>query len=276
MKIMIPASGGLDSTVLLWKTLRETDHDVIAVHFDDAPYMAAFPGVTGKTARDAIKTICAWLRSEVRDVTLDHAATVRVDPGGNPFPSEPRPVRPGFASRSSQEWLYCRYASMGAAAKRLGVDQTWVGLTTWNLGRGNDWRVDANNTYKAYAGEIPLVRPFLTEAKAGNAWPAGRSRLRNRREIPSSLLALVAGCRKGSPPCGTCYWCVIDDFYKTHCADLSDANLLLVEKHIEKIACVGAHYDEADPETFRSDEMRRQVADYDWKSWRASALRDAP
>ena len=47
MRVTIPASGGLDSTTLLWEALTTTAHDIVAVHYDEGLAAGALPGPGG-------------------------------------------------------------------------------------------------------------------------------------------------------------------------------------------------------------------------------------
>lgn len=80
MKTLVPFTGGMDSTYLLWKLLSETSDEIIAVNFDLAntdPYLFNKYDLRSFTKEDFILEqsdrvikIVMWLKQNVRDFTF--------------------------------------------------------------------------------------------------------------------------------------------------------------------------------------------------------------
>ena len=69
MRILIPFSGGINSTYSLYRWLTETDDDIIVRYAIDTWY----PDYKNKKELDRISDVVLYLKSEVRDFVFDLA-----------------------------------------------------------------------------------------------------------------------------------------------------------------------------------------------------------
>ena len=271
MKVMIPASGGLDSTTLLWEVLTTTAHEVVAVHYDEGWLPVRFPEREAR-AEEAFDAVCAWLRSEAREFETRRGPAVDTDSSGAPLPDGERPVRPGFAQTEPVSWHYEIFATHGHYAGETGADEAWVALNTWNRRRDTAWLDIEREVFLDRAGPGPELRyPWL--AFRSGVW-RGRSRLGNLRRIPAELHALTARCyRDGGPgDCGACISCRARAFHDRWCRGLDDAAFAAVEERIEELACFGRHFGKADPETYRHRFIDAVLQDeHGWREWSEAA-----
>lgn len=272
MRIMIPASGGLDSTLLLWETLTETTHDVVAVHYpeDNSVHYPdeLLPDDFPARSLTAFEATCAWMKERGRDFGSYVVDVVRHDAAGHPYDRWARmPVRPGFEETAPLYWFRCRYASHGHHARRLEADECHLGLHTWNRRRGENWITEERDVFRDHAGWGILLRsPWV--ARCDGIY-SGRSRLTNLRRVPRALFALTIRCKtSAAAPCGECYLCRVQRFYDRFCIDLSDADLQSVEARIEELGGFGPHLAKANPSTHRHWTIPSLLSDEDsWQVW---------
>lgn len=267
MKVTIPASGGLDSTTLLWEALTTTAHDIVAVHYDEGWLPVRYPDREAR-AEEAFGAIAAWLRREVREFETRRGPTVDTDSNGEPLPDGERPVRPGFAETERVGWHYEIFATHGHYAGETGADEAWVALNTWNRRRDTARLGIERAAFRDRAGPGPALRyPWLTFS--GGVW-TGRSRLGNLRRIPAELHALTTRCyRDGGPgDCGACISCRARAFHDRWCRNLDDAAFAAVEEEIERRAWFGRHFHTADPKTYSHRFIDAVLRDErSWREW---------
>ena len=261
MKIMIPASGGLDSTVLLHETLRDTSHDVVAVNYAE-DYLD--PGQL-PAQRAAFDGVVSWLKANVREFDIETGVVKYQRKSGMLY--DPSEMMHHFSPRDKQRtktyWMKCRCASHGHNAARLGVDEVWLGLTTWNLnyiGYPHLRRL-MDLAYEDYAGSIPLRSPWVELRADGNIY--GRGRLEIRHALAPQLVEIVS---PDSTPSET-----FDAFYDAICAGRTLQEVQEVEEQIEWLASIGRHFSKADPRTYRHNHHKTVIAELDtWKAWDAA------
>ncbi len=267
MKLMIPASGGLDSTLLLYEALTTTAHDVVAVHYDEG-WLAVRDPRREALAAEAFDAIAAWLRREAREFRTLYGPTVEIDSSSAPFPNAERPVRPGFAETERTGWHHEIFATHGHYAGETGADEAWVALNTWNRRRDTAWLGIERVAFRDRAGPGRALRyPWL--AFRNGVW-TGRSRLGNLRRIPAELHALTTRCyRDGGPgDCGACLSCLARVFHDRWCRSLDDVGLARIEERIEELAYFGRHFDKADAATYRHRQIDDVLRDEEgWRAW---------
>ncbi len=268
MKIMIPASGGLDSTTLLWETLSRGTDDVVAVHYreDYAPEFLA--NDFAHRSRTAFDAVAEWLSDNLRPFETRSGPVRRADSRGIPFdPDQLTPIREGFLVQARRYWHRCRYATHGYYAHQVRADEIHLALTTWNRRRGASW-LNTERVDIADYSDAALREPWL--ARSQNGVFSGRSRLGNLRALPAELHALTICCnRLSDAACGTCGPCTAKRFYDAICADLDADGLAQVEARIEERAQFGPHSHRADPTQYRHDILNDTLQDLDeWRIWR--------
>ena len=171
MKIMLPTSGGLDSSVLLHEVLTTTDHEVVAVHYAENWTGALAQGADAGSR--SLPGMIRWLTEngrpfEFREGVLKHESAAGFR----------------YAPTHDSYWRLCRYATHGYNARELGVDEAWLALTTWKprVGFGR-WSPSLPGVHRHSAQDSmedrePSVGPFLRHA----TMPIRASR--SHREMP--------------------------------------------------------------------------------------------
>ena len=263
MHIDIPVSGGLDSTVLWYEALRDTDHRITAIHYRE-DYNPTFQQAQQRSL-DAVNAVAAWLRSEVRDFDLVFGDVVKADINGVEYDSaEQISIKTDSVEPKAEiYWLRCRYSTHGFHATRLGVDQVWLGLNLWNgrLIKQLDRKSSLAGRDGAYAqySTIPLVTPFDDP-------PRGRFSL--MRSLPSALLPLIVTCHRGSPDtCAEatgrpCVLCRARLFYESVCAGVPDEKVRALDVRLRRLSDSALN-----PRVARYALLRDQM---EWVSWLAA------
>ena len=267
MKIMIPASGGLDSTVMLAETLRNTSHEVVAVFYDE-DYL--FDDTTAQ--RTAFDAVTAWLASNVRALEVRIGETKYGRPSGLPYDrAEEMPFLPGGTNISKTFWLCCRYASHGHNATAIGSDEVWLSLTTNNRRHSTypGWGAKAMRAYSDWAGDIPLRTPWIEKRADGNVY--GRGRIENRRAIDPALYDLVHVDSMKADVLEA-----FETFYNEFCRNATDAQIAVIAERIERRACFGRYAVHAVAETYNHLDFAVVIGDLeDWRAWDAAGRPEA-
>ena len=206
MKTIIAASGGVDSTYALWKTLTSTQDDVTAVTLNfngitpeiKQQYdVRGISGIKGSSRSARVSLITDWLRQNVRDFT---SVTVNVLPDlmDKGLPNSPQTmlvnwavpkINAGEADRivSSAERENDGYANCGTVSGRMGGAAAAKSVFV----------------QKATRGEIDfmLLDPAYSHAVAMS-------------EMPAILVDLTRSCdRNIEVPCGVCMKCSKRKFF---------------------------------------------------------------
>ena len=260
MKVMIPFSGGLDSTVLLNYALTETTHKVVAVYYGE-DYNKWFTLIESRL-RDQATKIATYLQDKVRPFEFRIGELKYEDVNGVQFPRrEYITLAPGFAKTRPTYYLRCRAATHGHNASLVRPDVVWTAACTWNRRRKP---LSAPNrtiagVYQAYT-DIPLVRWWTK---------IGYGRLAVRRLLPDSLRQFLIMCAVGtSVACGECRLCKLEVFYNALCADLSIDTILKVEQRVERLGMFGRYQSLADPATYDRLQFWKLFDDIDaWREW---------
>ena len=241
MKILVALSGGADSTALLYNLLRETEHEVVAIHIAEGKNEIMRSWIPLKRA--AADAVSSWLRVNVRDFDLRFVDAVTEYGNGDPIPDIMEAHGEGFEKTKNRYTDRCRYATYGRVARELEVDEVRTGKTTWRhkpskRSAARNWTVAAD-TYLTYTN-IPLRLPWL-ESQMG--------KLQVYRTMPAPLRLLANDCLyPGS--CSGCAHCLPAAFYKNVCLDLSDEQLAKLEEHLERTCSYNRYWDMANPETY--------------------------
>ena len=258
MKILIPTSGGLDSAVLLYETLRDTDHEIVSVHIEEDFLGVGNAEKNVLAGKSSSQRVADWARQETRNFQFETRGSQKENSSGEPFSEmESHPIRIGFSETRLARWLRCRSASIGKAAEEFAVEEVWLALTTWDKAWwGYNWTVIAEESYNEFS-TIPRVKPWISfekDAEGNLTRVVGAGRLEVMRRTPPSLRGIIAACsRPGAEnaPCGNCRSCAAWSFYDLFCAAKTKEEIQSVEDQLEKLAHYGKKYDTADPESYK-------------------------
>lgn len=259
MRVLIPASGGLDSTTLLWETLTGTAHEVVAVHYDESWLPVRVPDREAAAAA-AFGRIVDWLRRETRDFEAVRGSVAEA----GPRPPEPVPVREGSRQTYDMSWQRTYWRTIAGSARALDAAEAWIAFNTWNRRRPPLW--PREEAIWAELADVAFRLPWLD--RTGDIW-TGRSRLGNLRRIPAGLHALTVRCNNLlQGECQACVPCRARAFHKAHCRDLDEAAFARVEERIEELAHFGRHVATADLRTYDHGLLNAVLNDIDeWPAW---------
>jgi len=102
-KVLIPFSGGVNSTYALYKFLAETSHDITAVYAKESWVNVSHDPQRQSREKQTAETIVSWLKSNVRDFTFEIKSDWPV------VFEDLRPIRAGFSSTLDYGILHARY-----------------------------------------------------------------------------------------------------------------------------------------------------------------------
>ena len=116
MKLLIPASGGVNSAYALHQFLSNTDHEIVALHFTEG-----YDGAPNE--RTEFDAVCDWLSTNVRTFERSFVTLPTIN-----HADDMRPVRSGFAKDITYAFAAARYenyvtqiAAHNAAAIAIGI-----------------------------------------------------------------------------------------------------------------------------------------------------------
>lgn len=264
MHVMIPASGGLDSSVLLMEVLRDTDHEVTAVYLPE-DYNDFFRRIE-PASRAAFDRVIDRLKGEHRSFGAEIGEVVRVRKDGTAFAlDETVPVRSGFARRSTLYRARCRAASHAHNAERLKADEVWMAWSAWDCRYGLDtmWP-EWEREFRAYT-----ARPWQWGfGRPGTPGMPGRVEVAHRAgELGDLILSCYFRSDDGEP-CGYCNLCRFWRFHRELCAGLTLAQARQIDREIAKRCHFGEHLTTADAATYDPDDLPRRLEELDeWWVW---------
>ena len=234
MKILIPFSGGVNSTYIAEKWLRETDHEIIALHINE-----------GEAQLAATQNIYAWLKDNRRNFTL-------IEPMLSPVESVQLPVRVGFTQMRELGKGKAKRATVCLAAKNLNVDAVVWGASLENTHSDawfyfqDMWKDLGIDVYIAGCREwqtAPSYENYPKGLERSDLFDNMMGRFEQYEALPSALRSLVYRCKCGDLdkciPCG--YW----DAYEHSGMTGREFDLLMAEK-----TCAGPWRDKADPKIY--------------------------
>ena len=267
MKLLIATSGGIDSAVLLYETLRDTRHDVIALRVPEDSYYRGLSPAFFARERAAFWAVCNWCVNNVRSFDAREGDVVTAAPNGTPYdPDRKLPIRPGLEETMETYWAECRYGSVGYNAVQLNVDEVWWGLTIWNnrlCGRHHKIHIDAFENWSGMKFIAPWIAPgTLLGARQG------RSKLSVLNAAPPALRSLSSACMR--PPrkndCA-CKGCDVRRFYDLIYAP-HEEHRDAIEDHLNRLARIGPYVNQDIPQDYTSTAIHSIVQNLSgWREW---------
>lgn len=120
MKVLIPASGGVNSAYALWRWLAETTDEVVALHFAES-----FEGADDESAEFA--AVADWLAANVRPFARDYLPLPDIS-----LMQDMRPTRVGFKEKVGYGFAVARYNAYAEKAVEHGCDAVVLGISLEN------------------------------------------------------------------------------------------------------------------------------------------------
>ena len=249
-KIVIPFSGGINSTFALHRWLTETDHEIIAARAEEdwLPVTMSDDPWRSSRERTAAQNMVDWLKTNVRDFTYEV-----VDWPDN-YVEKRVPIREGFTATVNIGILEPRYAGYKSLIDRHTPDGIVVGISLENTATDSYERLcgvfetDGVDIY--FAGSPTLDPVAKGEAFDHDAVAATLSgRFEQLEKIPANLKALMpVKCEIDHEP-GMEFMCLSCGYEKTREA-LSDMTGKEFDNMFAEYGSYGAWRSEADPATY--------------------------
>ena len=195
MKVLIPSSGGINSTYALWRWLSQTSHEVVSVHLKEK-YLSDDKIQAGEDAAVAIKD---WLKANVSDFTCLSAISV------DSIAEEKLPTRQGGSevSQGNISILLNRKNKMLTAAKDNSCDGIVVGYSLENTSSDRMWDLREHSSGVIWSGktffcstsdielDIRSIDPFPSRTDTGTFLENLSGRFEQYEALPSALKDLV-------------------------------------------------------------------------------------
>jgi len=238
MKILIPASSGVNSTYSLYKFLSETDHEIIAIHFTEEYYNV--------DERQDFITVSDWLIENVRSFERHYVRLPKVKP-------DMRPIRAGFKNMCSYSELYSRYTEFLTQSRKHTVDALVCGYSVENTAtdRGEDMcKLIYETGVKVFLPSISILEDIPFESSIDILAAQMSGRFEQREKIPSELVKLIPGkCNPRHDPHDISHRCMscLYESVREKRTDLSGAEL---DSIFAKYGSYGKWRSEADPKTY--------------------------
>ena len=108
MKVLIPMSGGVNSTYALWRWLKESDHEIVSIFFKEYGYELY------SVEELAVMRVKEWLEKNTRSFTL-------LPPISRQTYYDYRPIRKGFRHLTNYGNLIDRFENMADVLVRNNI-----------------------------------------------------------------------------------------------------------------------------------------------------------
>ena len=252
MKILIPFSGGVNSTYALWRWLLQTSHDIVAVYAEETWPDQREDG-RGARERAAADAIVAWLKSNVRDFTYE------ITQWPASYTKKLAPIRNGFANVMDVGVVEPRYAGYKALIDAHSPDGIVIGMSLENTAVDtypnfrNQFETPGVDVYLAGCPTLdPIAQGDALDYDAVAATMIGR--FQQLAELPDEVIALMAPkCSPRHDATATdgravmCMSCLYDDV-RTARTDMTGAEL---DAAFAEYGQYGAWRHLADPLTYK-------------------------
>jgi hypothetical protein len=191
MEVLIPFSGGINSTYALYRWLTETDHNITAIYAIES-WVGVKNGDSWRQSREttAVNNMVEWLKTNCREFTLEQKNDCPVTV------EDMRPIRDGFTQLQNYGIVVARYQGYSNIIDALEPDIFVPGLSVENTATDchpalrQVWLRDGMQV--CYAGTRDMSatpnEPFDYEVVAANL----SGRFEQLESIPDDLQALMA------------------------------------------------------------------------------------
>ena len=239
MKILIPFSGGVNSTYALWRWLSETDHEITAVcaeeQWSDKPHNE--------------ESVVVWLRDNIRSFEFE-----KIQWPVN-YISKQESIRTGFRNTVDTGRLEPRYHGYKKLIDDKKPDGIVIGISLENTATDNHERLrslfetDGVDNYLAGSRElIPITHGKDFNYNIVSADLMGR--FEQWEKMPSELVKLIPGkCNPRHDPHDISHRCMscLYESVREKRTDLSGAEL---DSIFAKYGSYGKWRSKADPKTY--------------------------
>lgn len=239
MKILIPFSGGVNSTYALWRWLSETDHKITAVcaeeQWSDKP--------------NNEESVVVWLRDNIRSFEFE-----KIQWPVN-YISKQESLRTGFRNTTDMGMLEPRYHGYKKLINDKNPDGIVIGISLENTATDNYERLRSlfetagvDNYFAGSRELIPIAQGKDFNDDMVSADLMGR--FEQWEKMPSELVKLIPGkCNPRHDPHDISHRCMscLYESVREKRTDLSGAEL---DSIFAKYGSYGKWRSEADPKTY--------------------------
>jgi hypothetical protein len=185
MKILIPASGGVNSAYSLHQFLSTTDHEIVALHFSEG-----YDGAPNE--RSEFDAICDWLSANVRTfersyVTLPQISNI----------DDMRPVRAGFVKNITYAFATARYENYATQIAAHSADAIAIGISVENTATDRH-PILIDQVYQTgaavYLPSISITDAVPADANYDTIAAQMSGRFEQYDALPVELQALITSC----------------------------------------------------------------------------------
>ena len=250
MKILIPFSGGINSTYSLYRWLTETDVDIVArgAGIEDSRYDEFESEEYNSREIKKLREIVIFLKSEVRDFDFQ-MVNWSID-----YVEERIPIRPGFSGTYNVGALKPRYETFPLWIKETDADAISIGVslenTALDVGYNTLRSVVEQNGMDIYLGGMPELTPVPQGDDFD--WDYISSKMIGRFEqyesIPEELQSLVVKCDLNTCEDNQCRKCAYQRTYEKFISEGKTGRDF--DLYCAKEGSYGSWRHEADPKTY--------------------------
>tara|TARA_R110002020_G_scaffold189836_2_gene389152 strand:- start:138 stop:974 length:837 start_codon:yes stop_codon:yes gene_type:complete len=220
MKVLIPMSGGVNSTYALWRWLKESDHEIVSIFFKEYGYELY------SVEELAVMRVKEWLEKNTRSFTL-------LPPISRQTYYDYRPIRKGFRHLTNYGNLIDRFENMADVLVKENCDAIVYGYSLENTSTDCYWAIKSileRTGKKVYWGstvirelEIPKEWAFPEPEDTGTFIETISGRWEQLEALPEELRSLVVTCsgpagKQATPlphPTSECWHCAVMEAYET-------------------------------------------------------------
>lgn len=185
MKILIPASGGVNSAYTLHQFLSFTDHQIVALHFTEG-----YDNAPNENAE--FNAVCDWLSSNVRSFERCYLTLPKIN-----HADDMRPVRAGFEKELSYSFAVARYENYAVQIAAHNADAIALGISLENTATDRH-PVLIGQVYDTgaavYLPSISITEPVAESADYDTLAAQMTGRFEQLEALPEALLSLLTSC----------------------------------------------------------------------------------
>jgi len=185
MKILIPASGGVNSAYSLHQFLSTTDHEIAALHFREG-----YDGAPNERAE--FDAVCDWLETNVRTFERSYVALPTIS-----STDDMRPVRAGFAKDITYAFATARYENYVTQIAAHEAGAIAIGISVENTATDRH-PILIDQVYDTgaavYLPSLSITEPVAADANYDTIAAQMSGRFEQLEALPTGLRSLITTC----------------------------------------------------------------------------------
>jgi len=185
MKILIPASGGVNSAYSLHQFLSNTDHEIVALHFTEG-----YDGAPNE--RTEFDAVCDWLSTNVRTFERSYVTLPTINQD-----DDMRSVRAGFERDITYAFATARYENYVTQIAAHEADAVAIGISVENTATDRH-PILIGQVYDTgaavYLPSISTKNPVYSDVPYDNLAAQMSGRFEQLEALPAALRSLITTC----------------------------------------------------------------------------------